>query len=56
LKIAAGKRVLRGKSKIVYAQHNMGAGVNVSGDDARFQTVLERWLSEAEQERKTAGG
>jgi len=36
VKIAAGEAFFEAKSKIVYAQHNMGAGSYVSGDDARF--------------------
>ncbi len=56
VKIAAGEAFFEAKSKIVYAQHNMGAGVTFLEMTPDSQTVLERWLSEAEQERKRQAG
>jgi len=56
VKIAAGDAFFEAKSKIVYAQHNMGAGVGFLEVAPASQAVLERWLDEAEQERKKQGG
>lgn len=56
VKIAAGDASFEAKSKIVYAQHNMGAGVGFLEIAPASQAVLERWLDEAEQERKKQGG
>jgi len=47
VKIAAGDAFFQAKSKIVYAQTNMGAGVVFLEVEAECQTVLERWLDEA---------
>lgn len=47
VKIAAGDAFFQARSKIVYAQTNMGAGVVFLEVEAECQTVLERWLDEA---------
>jgi hypothetical protein len=52
VKIAAGDEFFQAKSKVVYAQHNMGAGVGFLEVQPDSQAVLERWLDGAEQERK----
>jgi hypothetical protein len=52
VKIAAGDEFFQAKSKVVYAQHNMGAGVGFLEVEPDSQAVLERWLDGAEQERK----
>jgi hypothetical protein len=52
VKIAAGDEFFQAKSKVVYAQHNMGAGVGFLEVEADSQAVLERWLDGAERERK----
>lgn len=52
VKIAAGDEFFQAKSKVVYAQHNMGAGVGFLEVGPDSQAVLERWLDGAEQERK----
>ena len=49
VKIAAGDAFFQAKSKIVYAQTNMGAGVVFLEVDEASQTVLERWLDEAQR-------
>ncbi len=49
VKIAAGDAFFQAKSKIVYAQTNMGAGVVFLEVDEACQTVLERWLDEAQR-------
>ncbi len=56
VKISAGDAFFEAKSKIVYAQHNMGAGVGFLEVPPASQAVLERWLDEAEQERKKQAG
>jgi hypothetical protein len=50
VKIAAGEAFFQAKSKIVYSQMNMGAGVGFLEIDADSKAVLERWLDEAEKE------
>ncbi|MHB8499594.1 MAG: PilZ domain-containing protein [Candidatus Acidiferrales bacterium] len=47
VKISAGDAFFQAKSKIVYAQTNMGAGVVFLETDPQYQPVLERWLDEA---------
>ena len=47
VKISAGDAFFQAKSKIVYAQLNMGAGVVFLETEPEFQPVLERWLDEA---------
>jgi len=52
VKIAAGDSFFEARAKIVYAQHNMGAGVGFVQVAPDSQAVLERWLDEAEKERQ----
>lgn len=47
VKISAGDAYFQAKSKIVYAQPNMGAGVVFLETEVQYQPVLERWLDEA---------
>lgn len=47
VKISAGDAYFQAKSKIVYAQANMGAGVVFLEVEAEYQPILERWLDEA---------
>jgi hypothetical protein len=47
VKISAGDAFFQAKSKIVYAQANMGAGVVFLETEPEYQTVFERWLDEA---------
>ena len=56
VKVSAGDAFFEAKSKIVYAQHNMGAGVGFLEIAPDSQAALERWLDEAEQERKRQAG
>lgn len=56
VKISAGDAFFQAKSKIVYSQMNMGAGVGFLEVDASSKTVLERWLDEAEKEAKRQAG
>jgi len=56
VKIAAGEAFFEAKSKIVYAQHNMGAGVGFLQVAPNSQAVLERWMDEAEKELKRQAG
>jgi hypothetical protein len=56
VKIAAGDAYFEAKSKIVYAQPNMGAGVGFLEIAPDSQEVLDRWLDEAEQERQRQAG
>lgn len=47
VKISAADAYFEAKSKIVYAQPNMGAGVVFLETEAQYQPVLDRWLDEA---------
>jgi hypothetical protein len=51
VKISAGEAFFEARSKIVYSQMNMGAGVGFLEIKPDSQVVLERWLDEAEKER-----
>jgi hypothetical protein len=51
VKISAGEAFFEARSKIVYSQMNMGAGVGFLEIKPDSQAVLERWLDEAEKER-----
>ncbi len=56
VKISAGDAFFQAKSKIVYAQTNMGAGVVFLQIEAEYQPVLERWLDEAGRSEKNRVG
>jgi hypothetical protein len=56
VKISAGDAFFQAKSKIVYAQTNMGAGVVFLEVEAEYQPVLERWLDEAGRSSKNRVG
>jgi hypothetical protein len=56
VKISAGEAFFQAKGKIVYSQMNMGAGVGFLEIDPGSQTVLERWLDEAEKEQQRQAG
>ena len=47
VKISARDAFFQAKSKIVYAQPNMGAGVVFLETEPEYQPVIERWLDEA---------
>jgi hypothetical protein len=49
VKITAGEEFFQAKSRIVYSQMNVGAGVNFLEVDASSQAVLEHWLEEADK-------
>jgi hypothetical protein len=51
VKISAGEAFFEARSKIIYSQMNMGAGVGFLEVKPDSQVVLERWLDEAEKER-----
>jgi len=55
VKISAGEAYFEAKSKIVYSQQNMGAGVGFLEVAPSHSVVLDRWLDEAEKEHKRAG-
>ena len=52
VKISAGDAFFEAKAKIVYSQPNMGAGVGFLEVGTPSQEALDRWLDEAEKERK----
>ena len=56
VKISAGDAFFEAKSKIVYSQPNMGAGVGFLEVESPSQEVLERWLDGAEKEQKRLAG
>jgi hypothetical protein len=49
VKISAGDAYFEAKSKIVYSQQNMGAGVTFLETPPQYGPVLERWLDEAQK-------
>jgi hypothetical protein len=51
VKVSAGDAFFEAKSKVIYSQHNMGAGISFLEVGADSQAVLERWLDDAEKER-----
>ena len=56
VKIAAGDAFFEAKSKIVYSQPNIGAGVGFLQIEPASKDVLERWLDGAEKDfQKQAG-
>ena len=56
VKIAAGDSFFEAKSKVVYSQPNMGAGVGFLQITPDSQAVLERWLDGAEKENQRQSG
>lgn len=50
VKISAGEAYFQAKSKIIYAQTNMGAGVGFLEVEAEYQPILDHWLAEAEKD------
>ena len=49
LKIWAEEKVFIAKSKIIYSQPNMGAGVLFLEVEPQYKPILEYWLDEAAQ-------
>ncbi len=56
VKIAAGDAFFEAKSKIVYSQPNMGAGVGFLQVEPDSQAALERWLDGAEKDNQRQSG
>jgi hypothetical protein len=56
VKISAGDAFFEAKSKIVYSQPNMGAGVGFLEVEPGSQAVLERWLDGAEKDHQRQSG
>lgn len=56
VKISAGEAFFEAKSKIVYSQLNMGAGVGFLQVAPDSQAVLERWLDGAAKEQQKQSG
>jgi hypothetical protein len=56
VKIGAGDAFFEAKSKIIYSQPNMGAGVGFLTLGPGSQEVLERWLDEAERDHQRQAG
>jgi len=56
VKISAGEAFFEAKSKIIYSQPNMGAGLGFLEIAPASQAVLERWLDGAEKEQKRQAG
>ena len=54
VKISAADLYFQARSKIIYSQPNMGAGVGFLEVEPQYQPVLERWLSDAAKEQKPA--
>jgi hypothetical protein len=56
VKISAGDMFFQAKSKIVYSQPNMGAGVAFLAVEAPYQPILDRWLDDAEKDQQRRAG
>lgn len=56
VKISAGEAFFEARSKVVYSQPNMGAGVAFLETEPQYQPVLERWLDEASKEAQKQVG
>lgn len=56
VKILNGNDFFQAKSKIVYSQMNMGAGVGFLEFDNKARAVLERWMEEAAKEAPKQAG
>ena len=56
VKISAGDAFFEAKSKIIYSQPNMGAGLGFVEIAPPSQAVLERWLDGAEKEQNRQAG
>lgn len=56
VKISAGDAFFQAKSRIVYAQTNMGAGVTFLDVGEEYQPILDRWLDEAGRGRQNRVG
>lgn len=56
VKISAGEAYFQAKAKIIYSQPNMGAGLGFLEVQPQYQTVLERWLDEAEKDHRRQSG
>jgi PilZ domain len=56
VKISAGEAFFQARSKVVYSQPNMGAGIAFLEMEPQYQPVLERWLDEASKEAEKQFG
>src|SRR6266436_2276895 len=56
VKIAAGDAFFEAKSKIIYSQPNMGAGVRFLHVESNSQAALDRWLDGAEKDHQRQSG
>jgi hypothetical protein len=56
VKSSVGEASFKAKSKILYAQPNMGAGVGFLEVKPDSQLVLEGWLDGAEKEQRKQAG
>ena len=55
VKIFAGDDLFHAKSKIIYVQPNLGAGVAFLEIDPQHLAILQRWLEQARKELKPTG-
>jgi hypothetical protein len=51
VKISAGDTIFQAKSKIVYVQPNLGAGVTFLEVTPENEAILQRWLAQAKQDQ-----
>ena len=56
VKIFAGDESFQAKSKIIYVQPNLGAGVVFLGIEAQPLAVLQRWLDQAQKDGQKRSG
>lgn len=55
VKIFSGDDFFQAKSKIIYVQPNLGAGVAFLEIDPQALTILQRWLEQAKKELTPSG-
>lgn len=53
VKVSSGSESFEAKGRIVYVHPGIGAGVVFVNVSAQSQTVLQRWLAQAEKDQKT---
>lgn len=56
VKIFAGDESFQAKSKIIYVQPNLGAGVAFLGIEPQPLAVLQRWLEQAQKDGQKRSG
>jgi hypothetical protein len=56
VKISAGDELFQAKSKIIYVQPNLGAGVSFLHIEPQHLAILQRWFTQAEKDQQSRVG